>query len=554
MAWLTIGLTIASLVWYVVVGLSRKSSSANEEQYFIAGQSVSANDYANMSVGYALQMAALFLFAYWGFIYGVGALWTALFWALGYGVLYWLLPQFREYRSTAGRQTLHSFIRSQFSSSVGLQKTAAAATLIGLLGTMLAEVDYTVAVYHPIGFVKPVVLQLVFLGIGLVYIIWNGFKAEVRTERIQVPLAYIGLLAVLLVAIPEVYLHSGVRAFSVVVGGTAATLVLMAVAKSIDITARTRRFRWLDWQLAIPLVALSVLAVETVWVLTQLSPGAAANILDTPISTQLVAQGGMGLASLLVANALWMPVDVSTWQRVGAVEGNDAEAAIALRKGTMRVLFESPASWCLGAILGWTISAGGYVPANYPDPYSVVSAFADQLFQGRISSQLGSWQTGFYAVFVVACVAIMLSTITSILSAVSFTTDRDLLPDNQENVSRVRILSTIIVVLGFVSYEGLRSLFKANLPTLLYGAYSAQLCLFVVTILALFRRRLNAHAALFSISLGLGGAVISTTIAILNPSDAELAIMPPLVAVLASAIGYVIGYEFLNRRRRMRRV
>jgi Na+/proline symporter len=552
MTTLTVFLTALSIAAYIYVGLSQRSHAKDEKQYFVAGQTVSANDYANVSVGYALQMAALFLFAYWGFVYGIGALWTALFWGLGYALLYYILPQFREYRDSAATHTLHSFIRKQFSSSRSLQLAAATATITGLLGTMFAEVDYTVAVYHPALRIRPVALQAAFLLFGVGYVIWNGYKAEVNTERIQVPLAYMGLLTVLFFAFPQVYVFSGRRPFWIVTGVTGGVLVIMVIAKSLDIaaTSGTRKLRWLDWQVAIPLCGLLVLVIESIWTILVLRPGFSSTVFNVPLATQLYAQGLIGLLSLLIANALWMPVDISTWQRIGSVGGDDAAALSSLRRGTFRVMLESPASWCLGAVFGWTISAGGYVPKDYSDPYSVVAAFADRMFGGGLSSLLGGWQSILYPVFVVSCVAVMLSTVTSILSAVSFTADRDLFPDNADDVSRVRALSAGFLLVGFLIYEGLRSIFQANLATLLYGAYSAQLCLFLVTMLALYKRRLSARAALWSIVAGLLSATVATVIAVMKPDRPELAVVPPLFAVMGSFIGYILGYQLFESGRK----
>src|SRR5258708_38816269 len=106
--------TVLPLAIYVWAGLSARSRSRNQADYFVASSAVSDDDYANTSVGYALQMAAVFLFASWGVMYGVGALWAAVFWGLGYGLLIWFLPYFSEYRKQHGDLTLHGFVRARF--------------------------------------------------------------------------------------------------------------------------------------------------------------------------------------------------------------------------------------------------------------------------------------------------------------------------------------------------------------------------------------------------------------------------------------------------------
>src|SRR5947209_16987248 len=100
-------ITICPIVGYLVIGLLPISRARNVADYFIYSQSVSTADYANTSVGYALQMAAIFLFAYWGALYGLGALWTPLFWGIGFWILIKLLPSYVEYHTRG--TTMHEY-------------------------------------------------------------------------------------------------------------------------------------------------------------------------------------------------------------------------------------------------------------------------------------------------------------------------------------------------------------------------------------------------------------------------------------------------------------
>ena len=66
---------------------------------------------------------------------------------------------------------------------------------------MIAEVDYTIQIYSPI--LKKTernefIMGACFLVFGLAYIITNGYKAEVNTARLQVPVEYVGLIVVIL--------------------------------------------------------------------------------------------------------------------------------------------------------------------------------------------------------------------------------------------------------------------------------------------------------------------------------------------------------------------
>jgi hypothetical protein len=140
--------TITPIIAYLVIGSQKRSRAETTSDYFIYSQEVSTEDYANTSVGYALQMAAIFLFAYWGALYGLGALWTPLFWGIGFWLLIRLLPYFMNYHARAS--TMHEYMGHVFGNSKLLQTLAAIATIVGLWGTMMAEVDYTIQIYIPI--------------------------------------------------------------------------------------------------------------------------------------------------------------------------------------------------------------------------------------------------------------------------------------------------------------------------------------------------------------------------------------------------------------------
>lgn len=524
--------TLVPLLVYLVVGFSRSSRVANERDYFIGGGRVSVGDYANTSVGYALQMAALFLFASWGILYGVGALWTALFWAVGYWLLYLLLPFFKPYWEVDEPLTLHAFVRRRFGAGRSLQVLAAAATVVGLVGTMVAEVDYTALVYTPVTWARPIYVESFFLVLGLSYIVFNGFKAEVNTERIQVPIAYGGLLLTLLVILPSVWTHAGRVPFAVISGVIGLALGLVILGKMS--LARASRVR--DPQLPIILVALGVLIIECLWVPMSRAPGTGHSVLTNPLGTQLTAQGALGLVSLFFANALWMPVDISTWQRVASVE-KSGNVTGRLRAGTARVLLESPATWCLGAVLGWSIQAGGFLPAE-ADPFTAIGEFSRVLGSGSAGLPLGA-DKWLYPIWIAACVAVMLSTVNSLLSAISYTVERDILGDTREDLARVRVVTAVLLLLGFVAYEVLRQAAGANLSTLLYGAYSAQLSLIVVVLIALGRRRRSARGAFGSLIVGLVASAAATWFAVGNP-DPTLAVLPPIYAVVGGLVGYLI--------------
>lgn len=542
--WPVLLASILPIAIYLFVGVFAKSSKAKTvDDYFIYSQQVSANDYANTSVGYALQMAAMFLFAYWGILYGLGALWTAVFWALGFGLLYILLPKFIPFHDQP--TTLHDYLSRKFNRR-SIRWLAAIATIAGLWGTMMAELDYTMQVYAPVvsSPTYTFIIQSLFLTFGVLYIIVNGYKAEVNTERIQVPFAYAGLIAVLILTLPAVWIHSGTRSFTIIFSLFIVTLLLMIVGK---VTSNWRRPLH-DWQVWIPILAIVSLIAVGWWTRSSgLTAGANPTILDEPLfGTQLKAQGYFALFSLFIANVFWMPVDFSTWQRVASVEGTNQEALDRLKRGTWRVIFESPASWCLGIVLGLIIHAGGFIPTG-TDPSEALPSFSTALENGTATKHF-AWATGWlYPLFIIGCISVMLSTVDSIISAIAFTADRDLPLISEAKKNRLapaRTWTVIIMVAGLGLYPLLRYGMGANLPTFLYGAYSMQLSLLVIVLLALYNKRIDGRAAFVSILGGFIATGISVWLAIRVP-DPDAAVLPPVFAVL----GAVIGYALFFRRR-----
>ncbi len=533
--------TILPIASYWIIGIRKASKARNLADYFVFNQEVSARDYANTSIGYALQMAALFLFADWGIRYGLGSLWTPVFWALGFWLLYMLLPRMLAYHGRGASTTLHQYLADQAGAGRGLRRLAASATILGLWGTMMAEADYATQVYVPVlpAEVWRWALLAFFVLAGTIYIVVNGYKAEVNTERFQVPTAYVAMLAVLLLCLPQVWIHSGPKPFLVATLLLALVFVGLLVGKVF--LEGLRIFQ--DRQSLIPLFGLFSLAVVLSTTTLFFLPGSSPTVLDHSFREQLSAQGFLGLLSLFLANALWMPVDLSTWQRVASVKGTDVELLHGLRRGTLRVMLESPISWLLGVVLGLIIHGGGFLPIT-EDPSGGIAAFAAALWNGTLALYPDWFRLLLYPLFTVSCIAIMLSTVDSIVSAIAFTAYKDFLADsnNSNGLPAARAWTIRIVLGGLVAFPLLHLLFGSNLPAFLYAAYAAQLSLIVVVLLALYRRKLlQARAAYCSLGLGLLASAVGFLLALRIP-DPRLQVLPPIVAILGAAIGYILGF------------
>jgi hypothetical protein len=484
-------------------------------------------------------MAAVFLFSFWGSLYGLGALWTALFWALGFWLLLRVLPKFVDYHSKG--TTMHEYLATSFQGGRRLQFLAAIATIIGLWGTMMAEVDYTIQIYGPLLKTErnEFILGACFLIFGLIYIIVNGYKAEVNTARVQVPVEYVGLIGVILFLLPQVWLYSGTYSFWIIFTLLMVVFVVLVIGK-LQVGWNAARK---DPQFLVPLLGALVL-IGIAYYSSHLSVGTHLSVLNIPLGQQMYAQGWFGLFSLLIANALWMLVDLSTWQRISSVSGSGPALLCNLKAGTRRVLFESPATWMLGVALGLVISAGGFL-ASSPDPSQGLGLLSSALANRSVTIGKSSLIAALmYPVFIVACLSVMMSTVHSLISAIAFTAHNDLLPNTKVRTSlaAARSWTIALVLAGMILYPYLRLRLGANLPTVLYGAYSVQLSLFVIALLGLLRRRLSKAAAFSSVLCGFAGTAVSVWLAV-RITDPSVSVLPPIFAVAASFIGYVLFFR-----------
>jgi len=254
----------------------------------------------------------------------------------------------------------------------------------------------------------------------------------------------------------------------------------------------------------------------------------------------LAAQGWFPLLSLFLANALWMPVDLSTWQRIASVSGSGPSLLDRLRRGTRRVMFESPAGWCLGIVLGLIIDGAGYLPTGR-DPSEGIGAFAAALASG-LAVPMGPYlPTMAYPLFVGACVAVMLSTVDSIVAAIAYTASRDI--GRTDSLPRVREWTIAIIGAGLILYPVLRTVFGASLPVVLYAAYSAQLALTVVVALVLIKKRLDPRAGFVSVLSGIVAAVVCAVLVARIPNAPDASVLSPIFAVLGSVLGYIFTYR-----------
>ncbi|MBL7074925.1 hypothetical protein ISS37_06780 [candidate division KSB1 bacterium] len=163
----------------------------------MADKKINNNEFLNTTVAYAYQIAAISLFASWGYIYGFWTIWVAVFWFLGFFLLkklndYDLLKKYIQSESTL---SIHGFLAKKYKSG-NVARIAAIASMLGLSGTAFFEAEFTSniiisAVNTTQGQSLFMLLFFIFVVVALIYIVVGGFKAVVETDRIQLSFGFI---------------------------------------------------------------------------------------------------------------------------------------------------------------------------------------------------------------------------------------------------------------------------------------------------------------------------------------------------------------------------
>jgi len=227
-------------------------------------------------------------------------------------------------------------------------------------------------------------------------------------------------------------------------------------------------------------------------------------------------------------------------------EGAAADRYAPLRRGVWRVMIESPVSWGFGVVFGMALRYSGFLKPE-DDPSAAISNFATALVSGQNAvAFLGSSSWLVYPVFVAAVIAIMLSTITALVSAITFTAFHDLPPfAARPTLRKARLYALGISVVGAFVYFGLRHVFGVGVQSALYTFYSSQIALFPTVLGSFYQKRTNAAAALASILAGIVTTFVSATVVAKKAPD--LALVPPLFTLIVSGFVYVLVAALVRR-------
>lgn len=549
--WILAAILVGPVMYIAVTLTARSPASVAEYEY--GDRSLNPSDVLDSSIMYALQVAAIALFATWGHMYGFAAAVVPLFWMVGYFIFSWMLSDafLQSFASDKRFRTLHDFLANHGASRT-VCVVAALLTLVGLSGPAMFEaftVGRTIVAATPaLGSSGSAGLSLAFLAIALIYMTRGGFSGVVKIEQIQLAIGYGGfnvafamalylsseqigrervvflsiicLICAVLFFIGKLWYHFKVHAY---------------LASFPENESATQTHDVLGWIACL----LGVASFLIVLILAPQSESVDPSAMVENSSAEHMNFGFTALAlfSLFVANAFYQFVDVTQWQRLLSIRPNTEDLA-----ETGKILRSNILVGGVCSSLTWVIAVafGVFLKYLYPDqdPYSVLSHFVGEI--AKTSSHINGW---LLFVLVASLVAVMFSTLDSLVAGTSFTVQNDILSgvwksDRSTAVVISRISTVIVVFLQLAFYLTISEIAGNRVDAVLYVCWSFQLAMLPVVVAILFG---GGGAAWGRVAAMIFGAIASTLPLLFDQADRVYEISPWLTVLVSSIALAVLG-------------
>jgi len=517
-----------------------KETSETSDEFHTKGGNLTNREFLDTSLSYAYQIAAISLFAFWGFHYGFWVIWVPVFWGVGYFLLRWFNKKGYVQRfMNNSEETIHGLLSNHYRLR-SIAVLAAFTSVLGMAGTAFFEAEFTANIINDtmIGGDTSfsLLLFLLFVGFALTYIILGGKNAIVKTDHLQLKIGYVGFTLFFGGIVGLVFTYGHIVTGSIIFAVSLILLVfLYFYFKKIDLDLN--KDKSYHWALTLGVIGFVLGAGLSVYFFFDSNT----DTKDYPLGIFFANIGfanvfvlGFPLISLLIANVCWQLIDVSSWQRMTSMR-NSQDFQNNLGKALKFIGIYSPITWMFAIFLGMCIKL---IAVNFGDAYNPLS----ELLVSFVSSG-HIWQTVLVVVMVLTLILIMFSTMDSILIAISFTAQKDMMPkSHSENQKNIKWGTAILTVILLIAYLLVRTR-VSGIDGILYTFYSFQLALVPSIVGALLNKSTNKFAALGSIILGIATPIVVPFLG-LEPYE-----WTPLLTVAISTITYVlINLIYKNER------
>lgn len=536
--------------------------------YFLYDRDLDVDGFVKTSIGYSLQVASLALFFYWTMSKGaLGPMIVCAAWGAGYYAMAWALgrKKFDNFLGTgrksptSGAETIHGFIGSRLTgkSAIGRRLAILAvsfASVLGLAGTMMIEISFS-ADYLLQGLgtpttdlVRQFTIQFAILTFTALYVLWGGYRSAVTTDRFQVPVAYVFFSIFMLAVAVWAVNRPGPTGMGLVVLAFGAVVTLLLVRRirllnkvdPADTWNRLTAILTFGPILILTAVALIFLLRRDVW-----DVGALWSAIF-PTQKIWLGFGVWGTIALVAVNFIWQFIDISSLQRLQSLdktkidEGNAKQAVSTLKvTGT-----EAALGWFLIILAAAVLKIAGFSADSF-----VSQMLADDLLRYVVP------------IFLLTVFVYMLSTISGLISAISFISYYDIVPSltaqkapDLDQGSRAllsaRVTTVVALALLFILYLLLKLSAGQTIAAILYAIYAFQIAILPSVLAALFLKNwpLLPSAVMLSVVSGVASALFVALnpeswryLAGLGVTGTDWETMPPLISTTISLVTFVLA-------------
>jgi hypothetical protein len=346
---------ILTLIGYLIAAREgRKKQITHPDDYFLARNRMTSDDFGDTQIAYALQMSTVYPF----FILAAAGAWVvpilnSLFWFVGIFLFMVYVQRFTPYLGRS--KTIHAFIANA-NSSVRLRRFASALTIIAFSGVVVFEIVYGATVFRVLFSGNLIVYYLIiaFLAAYLTTYIWNGGQtATLRTEQFQLLVAYLGIHF----ALAHIFFKREVPGGSITPSFIPLlVLILCVVMLWTRGKVLIRALRAKRKIIAIAYILMLASLLSLIASLTITAPTLNFGSLfasDKTVSGMKSLEFWMMIGTAILIPIFWQFVDLTNWQRICSLTATTpSEYASETRKGFWQYLIESPLSWLLAVLLG----------------------------------------------------------------------------------------------------------------------------------------------------------------------------------------------------------
>lgn len=550
---LILGAIVTGPLLYILVTLFSKPAKSTTE-YEFGARCLNPSDVLDSSIMYALQVAAVALFSTWGYLYGFVAAVVPAFWMVGYVAMAKVLPDrfLKKFAGDDNFRTLHAYV-SDSSKSRLVCVVAALLTIVGLAGPAMFEaftMGRILAATSPtIGPIGGTGMALAFLMVAAIYMTRGGFPGVVRLDQLQLAIGYGGF---------SLAFSLSLNYFSNTIGGSTAFSIALicfisslafAIFKFYNQYIVSRYVKEINEQAAL-MDSHDILG----WIACGLGASsflfAMISVDSTPTQTSWniftfiqfnSAFGFTALAtiSLFVANAFYQFVDVTQWQRLLSIAVNRENLPSAVKIFRMNILAGGACSsitWLIAVSFG--VFLKHLFPAQETDAFAILSIFMGEIAKG---ADVPSAVIGF--TFIVSLLAVMFSTLDSLVAGTSFTVQNDLLPVMLRNSKEfgllaARLATVCVMCLQLAFYLSVSELAGDRVDAVLYVCWSFQLAMFPVVIGLVIGRSGSYFTRVASMVAGSAGAIAPF---VFGAPEKVYEYSPWLTVLMASLVYFVLG-------------